>query len=219
MVSNDPSRPSDAPSRAGSLPLVGGALALDFANTAGGRGSPHPVEHLRDPTMLLAWAEHAGILDSESGRHLRAACARDRAYGEALFADAIALREAIHAVATAIAEGERPPEVELTRIKDACARAIASGRLAPGEGGFAWTWPTDPPVPDTLLGPIALSAVGVMRDGDLSRLKRCAGEHCGWVFFDLTKNRGRRWCEMSVCGNRAKARRFTARAVTGTKDR
>jgi len=214
MVSNALSHRPDAPSRAGSLPLVGGALALDFANTAGGRGSPHPVEHLRDPALLVVWAEHAGILDRAAARRMEDAIVRDPGFGASLLAQAIGLREAIHAVATAIAEGRRPPEPELAAIKDACAGAIAAGRLEPGQAGFAWTWPTEPPIAETVLGPIALSAVGVMRDGDLTRLKRCAGEHCGWVFFDLTKNRRRRWCEMSVCGNRAKARRFSATRVS-----
>jgi predicted RNA-binding Zn ribbon-like protein len=39
---------------------------------------------------------------------------------------------------------------------------------------------------------------------DLSRTKRCEGKECGWLFFDATKNKSRRWCEMRVCGNRAK---------------
>jgi predicted RNA-binding Zn ribbon-like protein len=38
-------------------------------------------------------------------------------------------------------------------------------------------------------------------------VRECGGDHCGWLFLDETKNRSRRWCEMSVCGNRAKARR------------
>jgi predicted RNA-binding Zn ribbon-like protein len=35
------------------------------------------------------------------------------------------------------------------------------------------------------------------------------------VYFglDVTKNHQRRWCDMSVCGNRAKVRAYRARAV------
>jgi predicted RNA-binding Zn ribbon-like protein len=47
---------------------------------------------------------------------------------------------------------------------------------------------------------------------DLSRIKMCQGEKCGWLFFDATKNKSRRWCEMEICGNRAKQRRFGAKA-------
>ncbi|MFK0173889.1 CGNR zinc finger domain-containing protein [Streptomyces sp. NPDC090306] len=47
--------------------------------------------------------------------------------------------------------------------------------------------------------------------GDAARLKRCSEHACAWVFWDVSKNRSRRWCSMRVCGNRAKARRYTAR--------
>jgi predicted RNA-binding Zn ribbon-like protein len=45
----------------------------------------------------------------------------------------------------------------------------------------------------------------------LSRVRVCASETYGWLFIDTSKNRTRRWCSMSDCGNRAKVRRFRAR--------
>ena len=48
----------------------------------------------------------------------------------------------------------------------------------------------------------------LLQQADLARVKQCAGEKCGWLFFDATKNKSRRWCEMEVCGNRAKQKRF-----------
>lgn len=43
------------------------------------------------------------------------------------------------------------------------------------------------------------------------RLKACPGPDCGWVFVDRSRNGSRRWCQMSDCGNRAKAAAFRAR--------
>jgi predicted RNA-binding Zn ribbon-like protein len=40
---------------------------------------------------------------------------------------------------------------------------------------------------------------------DADRLKICA--NCGWLFLDQSRNRSRVWCDMTVCGNRAKASR------------
>ncbi|WP_046863448.1 CGNR zinc finger domain-containing protein [Microvirga massiliensis] len=218
MVINSEYCPS-APSRADSLGLIGGALALDFANTASGRGSDSHLEHLRAPEHVILWAEHAGIVDSRTARRLMDRLAeRDPAFGS-LLEDALALREAIHRVISALAHGVGPAQADLAVIKDSCARAIAAAELSPNAEGFRWTWPIDPPRPDILLGPVALSATGLLRESDLSRIKQCAGEHCGWVFFDLTKNKSRRWCEMSVCGNRAKARRFARRMRSGNGDR
>jgi predicted RNA-binding Zn ribbon-like protein len=42
----------------------------------------------------------------------------------------------------------------------------------------------------------------------------CSSDGCDWLFFDQTRNRSRRWCEMKGCGNRAKARRHYHRTKT-----
>lgn len=49
-------------------------------------------------------------------------------------------------------------------------------------------------------------------DGEWERLKICASDDCRWAFYDASRNRGGTWCQMEVCGNRAKNRRFRARA-------
>jgi predicted RNA-binding Zn ribbon-like protein len=54
----------------------------------------------------------------------------------------------------------------------------------------------------------ALSALRLAGRDDHDRLKACPA--CGWLFFDRSKNRSRAWCDMAVCGNRVKARRFHA---------
>jgi predicted RNA-binding Zn ribbon-like protein len=41
------------------------------------------------------------------------------------------------------------------------------------------------------------------------RMKICG--NCGWLFLDRSKNRSRLWCDMAVCGNRAKASRHYQR--------
>jgi predicted RNA-binding Zn ribbon-like protein len=45
-----------------------------------------------------------------------------------------------------------------------------------------------------------------MLDGTWQRLKVCPGEDCGWMFFDNSRNQSGRWCSMSVCGGREKAK-------------
>ena len=44
---------------------------------------------------------------------------------------------------------------------------------------------------------------------DPERMKIC--RNCGWLFIDRSKNRSRAWCDMAVCGNRAKASRHYRR--------
>jgi predicted RNA-binding Zn ribbon-like protein len=61
-----------------------------------------------------------------------------------------------------------------------------------------------------------LAAVGVsMLTGSWRRLKTCANDGCQWAFYDASKNRSGRWCDMSDCGNDAKGRAFRARQRLG----
>jgi len=96
----------------------------------------------------------------------------------------------------------------LTVIHAQCVRV---GRLRKIKGLYGWTWNIDESPVEAILGPIVLSALSVVCQADLSRIKQCPGRDCGWLFFDATKNKNRRWCEMEVCGNRAKQRRLRQR--------
>jgi predicted RNA-binding Zn ribbon-like protein len=54
-----------------------------------------------------------------------------------------------------------------------------------------------------------LAAVAeAMADGSWPRLKACRSDTCQFAFIDTARNRSRQWCDMAVCGNREKARRF-----------
>ncbi len=48
-------------------------------------------------------------------------------------------------------------------------------------------------------------------EGTWERLKVCPADDCLWAFYDFSRNHSRTWCDMSVCGNRAKARAFRSR--------
>jgi predicted RNA-binding Zn ribbon-like protein len=50
-----------------------------------------------------------------------------------------------------------------------------------------------------------------MIDGSWQRLKACPGRHCGWAFYDHSRNHSGRWCSMKVCGERDKARAYYRR--------
>lgn len=71
----------------------------------------------------------------------------------------------------------------------------------------------------TLTGLAAMSAFTIIADPrELSRIKTCPGEDCGWMFVDETKNSRRTWCLMETCGNRAKAARHYQRVQRKRKD-
>lgn len=69
-----------------------------------------------------------------------------------------------------------------------------------------------PPSRPPLLDVIATSALALLSDPrEMSRIKLCPGDDCGWLFLDETKNARRKWCMMQTCGNRAKAARHYAK--------
>jgi predicted RNA-binding Zn ribbon-like protein len=197
---------SDDPSRAGSLTLVAGGVALDFANTSSGRGGERHLEHLRHAADVVAWARHVGLIDETAVAQLDARIAAGDPAFASFLEDALSLRESVYRIAAAIAHRCAPRQQDLAFLSARCAAALGSATLEMGQDGARWRWPAAEPSPDMVLGPIALAAVGLLRESDPKRIKQCPGEHCGWVFFDMTKNGSRRWCEMKVCGNRAKAK-------------
>lgn len=203
--------PSQLPSRAGSLPLIGSDLAFDFANTCTGRGGAHYIEHLRTPEHVVAWSRHAKVLTPADGDVVAETIAKHPTSGRELLRRALELRQIIYAVGTAIVDG-RPSDPEetngLARIHAAC---IATAHLVPFQSNFVWQWRPADGIAEAILGPITLSALTLLEQAEFSRIKQCCGEHCGWLFFDTTKNKRRRWCEMEVCGNRAKQKAHRAR--------
>ena len=69
---------------------------------------------------------------------------------------------------------------------------------------------------DVAVGTLLVIAVRAMIDGRWRRLKACPGEHCGWVFYDHSRNNSSRWCSMAVCGGRTKARSHYRRRRMGS---
>ena len=67
---------------------------------------------------------------------------------------------------------------------------------------------------DRALGALLSVALSAVLDGSWARLKTCPGNHCGWVFYDRSRNNSGRWCSMSVCGGREKARTHYRRQRT-----
>jgi predicted RNA-binding Zn ribbon-like protein len=203
--------PQPFPSRADSLPLIADDLALDFANTESGRGFPSHENHFREAGNVVAWLKHANALPVEDADWLEKRVSERADLGRDLLVGATELREAIHDVGAALGRRSQPPEAALASLSALHARFVAKAELAPGVTSFRWLWSLHASPVEAALGPIALAAVRLFTEGDFQRIRECGGHACGWLFYDRSKNNRRRWCEMEVCGNRAKQRRLAAR--------
>jgi len=196
------------------IELSGGALALDFANTVGGTHVRPTHDHLQSYGDIASFAVLAGGLPPGVAKRLADRAERDPRRAAAVYELGIALRESIWAVFSALASGESPSDADLALIGDAAADGAARSRLVYDKAGVSWSLPADSDELDRPLWDIARSAADLLTSGDHERIKECASTSCEWVFLDRSRNRSRRWCDMSDCGNRAKARRFHAKKQT-----
>jgi predicted RNA-binding Zn ribbon-like protein len=191
---------------------VGGALCLDFANTVGSHGGEEPQEHLLDYADLAGWGKHAGVLSAEEGRSLLARADRRPQEAFRVYTAAVSLREAIYGIFSAIATGSEPEATDIEALSLAFARAMSHAQILrePGQD-YQWGWAGEQDDLERILWPIARSAAELLVSDRLDRVRTCGNVTCGWLFVDMSRNRSRRWCDMSDCGNRAKARRFYQR--------
>jgi predicted RNA-binding Zn ribbon-like protein len=83
--------------------------------------------------------------------------------------------------------------------------------------GLVWNQQRRWRSPDALLLPIAKAMADLVCDDDFTHVRACEGTACTLLFIDRTRGRARRWCSMSVCGNRAKQAAHRERAQQGRK--
>ncbi len=191
--------------------LTGGSLCLDLANTVDNRPSPRRTDLLPSYARLVEWGRQSGILTSlQARRLLRASLRRPRKAAGAL-AQAKSLREALYGIFSALAAKRIPPEAEMATLNRALRESTEKLRLAPQGGGFAWQWAGGEQALDQVLWPVARSAAELLTSEERAKVRGCASDICGWLFVDRSRNGLRRWCDMKVCGNRNKVRRFYAR--------
>ena len=188
--------------------LMGGRLCLAVVNSVSWRRSDEPDDHLDSYDYLLDVVETSGRLpDIES---LRVLAKSEPGPAGLVLARVAELREQLYEIFSAVAAGEILSPVALSRLNDVVGQALSQLQLAPAGSGARVDWRSQVDV-NLPLWLIALSAVDVLTDSSLDRVKQCPDERCGWVFFDVTRNRSRRWCEDGQCGNRARAKRYYER--------
>jgi len=192
--------------------FVTGAPALDFLNSVAVPVDTE-VEWLGSGEDLLDWLEHAGLVQSDVLQDMR----RTAGPGEldAVAAQARALREWFRGFVVKH-RGHRLTRKAINQLEPLnrlLARDEEFGQIAPrpmrgrardAASDLEWVplrrWRS----PDALLLPIARAMADLLATADFTYVKACEWHSCTLHFFDTTRGHKRRWCSMSVCGNRAK---------------
>jgi predicted RNA-binding Zn ribbon-like protein len=205
-------------SAAATMKLVGGDPCLDFVNTVGGRppagakgGSEVRNDKLGRYLDLVAWARHVGVIGETHGRRLAGGAQRRPGEAARVLGRATRFRESLYRALRAIMKGARPDPTDLEVLNAEITAARGRERLVPGAEGLRWEAAGRAEGLESVLWPVCRAAAGLLTSGDLLRLRQCAGEGCGWLFLDRSRNRSRQWCAMEDCGNVSKVRRFRQR--------
>ena len=197
--------------------FVGDDPALDFVNTVDNRDDPERRRELLDTySDLLFWARGADLLTPADGERLRAKALKSSGQARAALRRAKVLREALYRIFSAIAEGRQPPGADVALLDSFDKQAMAHRRIGRQEhGGYGWHWRTDGEDLDLVLWQIAKAGAELLTSDLVYNVRACAAERCRWLFVDTSRNHKRRWCDMRVCGNRAKVQNFYKRARSG----
>jgi predicted RNA-binding Zn ribbon-like protein len=174
-------------------------LVREFVNTL---DVEDQIDALDSPAALGAWLSDRALLPRRS--HLSADDRRR----------ALEFREALRAVLMAN-NGASLPRRALATLNDAGAAAPLAVRF--GADGRAQLEPPASGI-EAAIGRLASIAFQAMTEGTWARLKACPADDCHWAFYDRSRNRSGTWCDMTTCGNRAKARAFRERHGTGVGD-
>jgi len=189
-----------------------GWLCLDFANTMEWHASESPEETLKAYADLVEWSADKGIISGEAKHMLLKKSEEKPGEGQAVLEKAREIRESIYGILSDAVHGNPVKVTDLNEFNRAVASTLSHSRLAPYDGRLKWGWDSRSDKLDLVIWPVVKSAVDLMTSDAMKRVGQCADDRgCGWLFWDSSRNRSRRWCDMKDCGNRAKVRRFYAR--------
>jgi predicted RNA-binding Zn ribbon-like protein len=198
--------------------LNAGHPALDFVNTLDNRFSDTgPVELLIRNADLLSFVRQSHLMESPRIKALEDR--QDSRAAAKVLRSAHELREALAGVFYAGVSGTGIRSLGIKTLERYFLSAHRHQRLsldpAPGPSGMApraaWTWGRFEAHVELPLWILAQSAVELLTSSAADHVSQCNSETCRWLFLDTSKNHSRRWCDMKICGNRMKARRFQVR--------
>lgn len=190
--------------------LVAGHPALDFANTLDYRFDPaRRVELLSDYEQLLEFARQSELITGKQARKLFLQSSKRESSLTLLHA--IEIREALDSLFRSVV-AHRPPS-------DGCIKTL-NRYLVATRVQEAVSWQHSDFVrryddlagrPDGPIWPVVDAAADLLSSPKRHHIRECSEPSCRWLFLDQTKNHSRRWCDMGICGNRSKVRRFRER--------
>jgi predicted RNA-binding Zn ribbon-like protein len=192
---------------------------LDLVNTIEWRLSDQN-EFLRDYADFVRWSRHDGLVDDQEARWLMEEAAKRPAEATVAHHAAIALRESLYGLFSAVVAGASVPARSVDTLNAALVKAAVPERITVTPEGIRREWIESRHDLAWPIDPVARSAASLLTAPALERLKECPGgpnKACGFLFIDETKNRSRRWCSGRTCGNRTRVYQHYANKLAGAR--
>lgn len=189
--------------------LIAGHPALDLVNTLDWRFRDSGAEELLvGYEDILRFAAQSELLEAKRISALQ------RTDGGPASLEALtachALREAAAEVFYAAVDGRTPQPVALQALDGMFKEARRHQQLAWESPRLQWQWSAGEPDLNLPVWVLSSCVSRLLLSDDMQRVRTCEAPDCRWLFLDTSKNHTRRWCDMRLCGNRMKARRFKA---------
>jgi predicted RNA-binding Zn ribbon-like protein len=179
--------------------LVAGNRALDLLCTRANRHR-QPIERLRQPSDLDRWLDAASLPVPQ------------RASPDDLKA-ARRLREAVNRITRATLAGATPAKQDLAELNEWARRPPLTPQA---DRTLQRRWIAEHTV-QAALALIAREAVELLTSPDRSFIRECAAApDCSLLYLDRSRAQRRRWCQMEVCGSRAKMTSYRRRRTAPT---
>ncbi|WP_109098706.1 CGNR zinc finger domain-containing protein [Aquimarina sp. AU58] len=177
--------------------LDGGNLSLNFINTIKDRLVADPIDYLTGKEEWIAWLKHVDILENETSN-----------FDEASFnlKEVIRKREFLHRVFQGLVFQREIKEKDLKCFDTLLQKIRRSTKIFVVDNKPQEHLEIDPNDLNSYILKIGKAAHELLMSEEIDRVKECG--NCGWIYFDSSKNRCRKWCNMDTCGNEVKARKY-----------
>lgn len=187
--------------------LSAGHPGLDFVNTV------HPRDFLTSAADLIHWSQAVGLVTEERAQAMLVETAASPEESSAVFAQAMALREASYRVLLALLHQTPPASSDVQVVQSLFAQARSHECLVAIDGHLAWQWERGERGLAQLYWSLSRAVELVLTAAPMERVKECPPSKggCGWFFLDRSKNNTRQWCSDKDCGSRVRMRRLYAR--------
>jgi len=182
---------------------------LDFINTLEHERG-RSVEHLASMPAALEWLKGHDLLHEEAHDQLEEHFGQDEEGSQRALLRVHRVRAAMRELADASVERRTPEGRALDRV-NRILRTPYSYYLVPSPDGVSLDHRHEGDPVEGALARLAESIAREVSQGHPERLRICANEDCRWVFNDTSPTGRRKWCDMTTCGNRAKAARHRER--------